>query len=165
MKELNQAELKELIIKCWMTHDGMWFMHTAQNCGFEKANLINKAAVRSMAKLEMHRLQQALDFGPVRTPQDFQDMILGINHVIKADFMDFDYSFPREDTLRIRMNRCFAHDGMARLDALEQYQCGIFERFFGWFDHLGLKYQAVPQVEKCLMYQTGSCVRDIMLEF
>ena len=60
MKELSKAELKELLIKCWMTHDAMWLMQTVQHCGFEKANLINKAAVRSMAQVEIKRIKKAL---------------------------------------------------------------------------------------------------------
>ena len=163
MKELSKAELKELLIKCWMTHDAMWLMQTVQHCGFEKANLINKAAVRSMAQVEIKRIKKAFGIDRIETPEAFRDLLQYINQVVKADFMDFDYSFPQEDTLRVHMNQCFAHDGMAKFGVLDQYQCGIFERFFGWFDGLGLKYQAIPEVENCLMQQTGACVRDIKI--
>ena len=165
MKELDKAELKELLIKGWMTHDAMWLMHTVQHCGFEKANLINKAAVRSMAQVEIKRIKKAFGIDAVENSQDLRELLESVNLVLKAGFMDFDYSFPAQDTLRVHMNQCFAHDGMARFGALDQYECGIFERFFGWFDGLGLKYQAVPEVDTCLMHTTGSCVRDLKILF
>ena len=48
MMKLPPDELKELLIKGWMTHDGMWFYHCLQECGIEKTNRINKAAIRAM---------------------------------------------------------------------------------------------------------------------
>ncbi len=165
MKELSKVELKELLIKCWMTHDAMWLMHTVQQCGFEKANIINKAAVRSMAQIEIKRIKKAFGVDKIETPQDFRDMLQNIDQVVKADFMDFDYSFPQEDTLRVHMNQCFAHDGVAKFGMLDHYHCGIFERFFGWFDGLGLKYQATPEVDICQMHQNGSCALDIKVTF
>ena len=165
MKELSKDELKELLIKCWMTHDAMWLMHTVQHCGFEKANLINKAAVRSMAQVEIKRIKKAFGLDKVESAQDLRELLAAVNKSIVADFMDFDYSFPSEDTLRVQMNQCFAHDGIAKFGALDHYECGIFERFFGWFDGLGLKYQAIPEVDTCLMHTTGSCVRDIKIAF
>jgi hypothetical protein len=165
MKELSKTELKELLIKCWMTHDAMWLMHTVQQCGFEKANTINKAAVRSMAQIEIKRIKKAFGVEKIETPQDFRDMLQNINQVVKADFMDFDYSFPQEDTLRVQMNKCFAHDGVSKFGMLDHYHCGIFERFYGWFDGLGLDYKATPEVDLCIMHQTGSCARDIKVTF
>ena len=46
---LETKELKELLIKCWMTHDAMWFYHCLQECGIEKTNRINRAAVKAVA--------------------------------------------------------------------------------------------------------------------
>jgi len=37
---LEKDELKELLIKCWMSHDGMWFYHCLQKFGIEQANEI-----------------------------------------------------------------------------------------------------------------------------
>ena len=165
MKELDKAELKELLSKGWMTHDAMWLMHTVQHCGFDKANLINKAAVRSMAMVEIKRIQRAFGLGKVQTFDQLRELLLAVDQVVKAGFMDFAYSFPRENTLRVHMNQCFAHDGLAKMGALDQYECGIFERFFGWFDGLGLEYRAVPEVTGCLMAETGSCVRDLEIVF
>lgn len=38
MKSLETEELKQLLLKCWMTHDAMWFRHCVEVCGIEKTN-------------------------------------------------------------------------------------------------------------------------------
>ena len=58
MKTLKKNELKEILIKNWMTHDAMWFYHCLQECGIERTNKINKAAVRAMAMIEISLFQK-----------------------------------------------------------------------------------------------------------
>lgn len=33
MLKVNTAQLKEILNKNWMTHDGMWFYHCLRECG------------------------------------------------------------------------------------------------------------------------------------
>ncbi len=37
-ENLEINEIKEIIIKCWITHDAMWFYHTIMESGVETAN-------------------------------------------------------------------------------------------------------------------------------
>ena len=67
MRSLKKKELKEILIKNWMTHDAMWFYHCLQECGIERANKINKAAVRSMGMIEIRRIQEAIGIDKVET--------------------------------------------------------------------------------------------------
>ena len=55
---LEKKELKDLLVKCWMTHDAMWFYHCLQECGIEKTNRINRAAVKAVAAVEIRRLRK-----------------------------------------------------------------------------------------------------------
>jgi hypothetical protein len=41
----------------------MWFYHTYQELGIEKANKLNKAAIRSLAPIEIKRVKMALGIG------------------------------------------------------------------------------------------------------
>ncbi|MBC2716995.1 MAG: hypothetical protein HF978_16955 [Desulfobacteraceae bacterium] len=59
--QISKHDLKELIGKCWMTHDGMWFAHTLFELGIESANRINKAAIRALAPIEIKRFMSALN--------------------------------------------------------------------------------------------------------
>lgn len=165
VKLLSQKELKELLIKNWMTHDAMWFYHCLQECGIEKTNKINKAAVRALGVIEIKRIQKATGIDKVETFEDFKLLIDAVFSIVKGDFMDFTYSFPSENTLRGELKDCFAYNGMKRMGVLDQYQCGIMERIYGWFDGLGIRYSVSPQVEGCMMHTDGHCSRDFRFDF
>ena len=161
MRTLTKNELKEILIKNWMTHDAMWFYHCLQECGIERTNKINKAAVRAMGMTEIKRIQKALGVDKVETFEDFKLLNDAIWGIVKGKFMRFSYSYPAKNVFRGDFESCFAYEGIKQLGAIEQYQCGIFERIYGWFDGLGMKCSASPQVEGCMMHTDGKCFREI----
>jgi hypothetical protein len=118
--ELGKEELIDLLNRCWMTHDGVWFYHCWQEFGIEKANHLNKAAIKSLSPIEIERIKKAL----------------GI------DNMNASMSFPRKNVLHwaFEPNKCFAFKGIRRIGAIDQYECGVIYRVACWFDSLGLQY-------------------------
>jgi hypothetical protein len=165
MKTPDKDEMKEILIKNWMTHDAMWFYNCLQECGIEKTNKINKAAIRSMAGIEIGRIQKAVGMDKVETFEDLKSLVDAAFNVLKGDFMDFTYSFPAENILRGEWKNCFAYNGVKQLGVLDRYQCGIMERIYGWFDAVGLKYNVSPQVEGCMMHTDGKCFREFTFTF
>jgi hypothetical protein len=165
LKTLRKNELKEILIKNWMTHDAMWFYNCLQEFGIEKTNKINKAAIRMMAAIEIRRIQKAIGMNKLETYEDLKKLIDATFNVLKGDFMDFTYCFPSENVLHGEWRNCFAYNGVKQLGVLDQYQCGILERIYGWFDALGIKYSVLPQVDGCMMHTDGRCFRDITFNF
>jgi hypothetical protein len=165
MKSLKKSELKEILIKNWMTHDAMWFYHCLQECGIEQTNKINKAAVRAMGIIEIQRIQKAVGIDKVETFEELKPLIDATFNILKGDFMDFTYGFPSENILHGDWENCFAYKGVKRLGVIDQYQCGILERIYGWFDGLGIKYSASPRVDGCMMHTDGKCFRNISFTF
>jgi hypothetical protein len=165
MKTLENNELKEILIKNWMTHDAMWFYHCLQECGIEKTNKINKAAVRAMGMIEIKRIQEALGINEVETFEDFRLLSDATWSIVKGEFMRFSYSYPTNNILRGDFENCFAYEGIKQLGAIEQYQCGIFERIYGWYDGMGIKYSVSPRVEGCMMHTDGICFREFTFGF
>lgn len=160
MRSLSTQELQELLTKCWMTHDGMWFYHCIQECGIQKANAINKAAIRSLAAVEIARIKKAFGLESFQCLQDIEAVILAGKQSVIGDFMRFDFRFEPENRLHVEAEKCFAYEGMKRIGAIDQYECGIFERIQAWFDCLGVRYRVDPEVEGCMMHQEGRCHRD-----
>jgi hypothetical protein len=101
----------------------------------------------------------------VATLEDFRSLFEAAWDVVKADFMKSGFSVPVRNILRGDFERCFAYEGIKRIGAIEGYQCGIFERIYGWFDGMGLKYSVFPQVEGCMMHTDGRCFREITFTF
>ncbi len=52
-KNIQQKETVDLLNKCWMTHDGMWFFHCLQEFGIEVTNKLNKSAIKSLSSIEI----------------------------------------------------------------------------------------------------------------
>jgi hypothetical protein len=165
MKTLEESELKEILIRNWMTHDAMWFYHCLQECGIEKTNKMNKAAVRAMGMIEIKRIQKALGMDKVETFEDFKLLSDATWSIVKGEFMKFSYSYPARNTLRGDFENCFAYEGIRQLGAIEQYQCGILERIYGWFDGMGIRYSVSPHVEGCMMHTDGNCFREFTFNF
>ena len=44
--KLDKQELRELLVKCWMTHDGSCFYNSVKELGIVVANKLNKGAIR-----------------------------------------------------------------------------------------------------------------------
>ena len=167
MKTLTNHELRELLNKNWMTHDGMWFRHCLEAVGIEQTNRINRAAIRSLAPLEARRMLEALG---LERPEDFSGLkavTVGFFGLVGADFMRIRYDFPREGVIRFTwgQGQCFAYEGMKRLGVADRYECGIFERVGGWFASLGLAFTLYPETQGCLMHEQGRCVRELRFSF
>ncbi|MBU2549761.1 MAG: hypothetical protein KKB20_15210 [Proteobacteria bacterium] len=165
LDRLSKHDIKELVVRNWMTHDGMWFMHCLQEVGIEKTNRINKAAGRSLAGIEFKRVMKAFNLGPVTDMETFKEALEAGWSVLGGDFMDFGFRFEGDNGFHAEARRCFAIEGMKRLGVADQYECGVFSRMEGWFETMGIRYSVSPKVTGCMMVTKGRCYRDYRFEF
>ncbi len=167
--KISNRDLRELLTKGWMTHDAMWLYHCLQECGIEKTNAINTAAVESMALIEIRRLKRALGVtdDKVENFDDLVSLVQGAFDLISADFMKFRLSAPSKNVLHWEWekNKCFAYEGVKKLGIVDQYQCGIMVRIEGWFKGLGVEYSIRPEIKGCLMHTTGTCSGQYIFNF
>jgi len=169
--QLNKKELKELLVKCWMTHDGMWFLNAFLTFGIKAANKLNKNAIRSLAQIESVRIRKAL--GRNNEKVDSFDKLKSFMNdgfsILKGDFMNFDYTFPEENLeeniMHWEMHKCWAYEGMKKLGVADQYECGVIYRVKCWLDSLKVEYTMKPRFKGCLMASEGKCTGDIKFNF
>jgi hypothetical protein len=164
-KDLENNEIKELLIKSWMTHDGMWFFHSLNEIGIEKTNKINKAASRSLGITEIKRFKKAFEVDRIENIDDLKLLFTKVSEIVKADFMEFSYDFSNGDELRFKMQKCFAYEGVKRIGAIDGYNCGIYDRIDGWLEGIGLEFDVSPKIEGCLIHQGEKCVRIYKIKF
>ncbi|GAG86906.1 unnamed protein product [marine sediment metagenome] len=162
---LKKNELKEILIKSWMTHDGAWFNHCLQECGIEKTNKINKAASRTLGMIEIKRLKKIFNINDIKTFNELKLLIEKVFEIVKADFMKFSHDVDTFNEFHCEMHQCFAYDGIKRIGVIDRYKCGIFDRIEGWFESLGIKYDVSPQIEGCMMHEKGTCFRNYRFYF
>lgn len=162
---LDKNELKELLNKCWMTHDAMWFYHCLEECGIEQTNKINKAAIRGMGAIEIKRYQKALGISRFDNFSEFIRFFEKVMEIVSGKFMKYHFIFPEKNLIHAEWQSCFAYEGMKRLGVADRYECGIMFRIETWFDTLGIQYEVEPQVTGCMMQTVGQCFRDYKFFF
>ncbi|MHA1478636.1 MAG: DUF6125 family protein [Promethearchaeota archaeon] len=165
--QLNKYQLKELLVKCWMTHDGSWFYTCVNEFGIETANKLNKAAIKSLSLIEVQRVQKALgvEIAKVKTFEQLKTFISNGFSILKGDFMNFNYTFPRHNVLHWEMGKCFAYEGMKRIGIKEKYECGLIYRLGCWLSVLGVEFKLVPEINECLLHSQEKCVGDMIFNF
>lgn len=167
LERIGKEQLRDLLSKCWITHDAMWFFHSFREVGIEKTNKINRAAVRDMAAFEVQRLRKALGYAD-KKPENFTDLkslFVEMFDIVKADFMKGSIEFPGENVLRLTWQQCFVYEGISRMGIIDQYQCGIYDRIDSWFNGLGLKYEVSPGTDGCMMHSEGKCYKEYKFIF
>jgi hypothetical protein len=162
---IEKDELKELLNKGWMTHDAMWFYNCLQECGIEKTNKINLAAIRGMAVIEIKRYQKALGITRFDSYDDLVHFFKLVMAIVSGKFMKYSFSFPEKNLIHAEWQSCFAYEGMKGLGVADRYECGIMLRIEIWFDTLGIKYEVEPKVTGCMMHTEGRCFRDYKFFF
>lgn len=164
---LNKEELKNLLVKNWMTHDGAWFLNSYLLFGIKEANKLNKKAIRTLAPFEMKRIKKLSRYkdSEISTYKELKGFINDAFSILKGDFMDFTYSFPGENRIHWEMNRCFAYEGMKKLGVEKEYKCGVLYRISCWLKELGIKHTFEPSFKHCLLHTEGQCSGDIVISF
>jgi hypothetical protein len=165
---ISQKETVDLLNKCWMTHDGMWFFHCLQTVGIEATNKLNKAAIQSLSSIEIQRLKKALgNEKTIDNECDFEIFFNAASKLMIPDFMNVTFSFSKHSKLMWEFvpGKCFAYAGIKRIGVIDTYECGVLFRIKCWLEALGIKHRFNPEVKLCLMHQTGNCSGEIQLFF
>jgi hypothetical protein len=168
---VGKEEIRDLLGKGWLTHDGMWFYSVCKEYGIEKANKLNKDAIKSMVPFEVHRLRQIMGIqeGHFKSVENVKDFLLGGMELIlpASVFSKLQFSVPSGNVIHWEWekNECFAYKGMQRMGVIDSYECGVMYRIECWFESLGLKFVSNPRPGKCRMHEKGYCAGDYKFQF
>ena len=169
LNKIEKTELRDILGKGWLTHDGMWFYHAYQEMGIEKANKLNKAAIRSLAPIEINRVRRVLGVDDVKigTFEALTDFMLeALEMILPASvFEGFRFQAPSKDLLlwEWESGQCFAYKGMKQIGIIDGYRCGVIYRIECWFEALGIEYHIDPKIDKCIMHAAGTCTGEIQV--
>jgi hypothetical protein len=167
LNKIGTGEIRDLLGKGWLTHDFMWFYHTCQELGVGKANKLNKAAIKSLAPIEIKRVKKALGIveEKIGTFEELMDFMLGAFEMIlpQSVFERFQFRASSKNLLHWEWEKgeCFAYKGMKQIGIIDEYRCGVIYRIECWLEALGIKYSIDPKIDKCMMHEKGACLGDI----
>lgn len=148
-----------------MTHDAMWFKLSVENSGIEKTNLINRAAAKSLGKIEVIRLLKLLEINQIENVDQLHDLILKGLEIVGEDYIKFTIKKVKENNLELQVSKCFAYEGVKKLGYIDHYECGIYDRLEGWFEGLRINYTNSSDFLGCLMHRDGTCTRNYFFKF
>ena len=169
LNKIGKKEIRDLLGKGWLTHDGMWFYHTYQGLGIEQANKLNKEAIRSLAPIEIKRVKKVLGLveEKIDTFEELKEFMLEALEVILPDsvFEKFQLRASSKNLLHWEWEKgeCFAYKGMKQMGVIDEYRCGVMYRIECWLEALGVKYSIDPKINKCIMHEKGACLGDIRI--
>lgn len=167
LNRISKKEIRDLLGKGWLTHDGMWFYHAFQALGIETANKLNKAAIKSLAPIEIKRVKRLLGIS-AENIVSFNDLEAFMHNALEITlpesvFEKLQFSSSRQNTLHWEWDKgeCFAYKGMQAIGTIDEYRCGVMYRIECWLEALGIDFSMHPRPDKCIMHATGRCAGDI----
>ena len=165
LRSLSAEQREEFIRRCWMAHDARWFGVTVKEFGWDVTNRLNRAAAREIGRAEIQHVMKVCGLSTVHSVEELIELINDVvDLIIPRSFqMTVDRVGPAE--ISCRVHKCFAHDNLNKMGALERYECGPFDRARTWLEVLGLKPEPVQPIGRCLAYTDGKCVRNFRLSF
>lgn len=169
LNRISKNEIRDLLGKGWLTHDGMWFYHAYQALGIKTANELNKAAIKSLAPIEVKRVKLLLEISAEKMVS-FNDLEAFMHDALELTlpesvFGKLHFSSSRQNTLHWEWEKgeCFAYKGMQAIGIIDAYSCGVMYRIECWLEALRIDFSMHPRPGKCLMHATGRCAGDISL--
>ena len=169
LEEIKKTEIRDVLGKGWLTHDGMWFYHICREFGIEKANEVNKAAIRSLAPIEIDRMKRLVGINreKFKTFDELSQFLRAALELTLPDsvFKNFHIIPSAENVIRWEWDnlQCFAYKGMKQMGVIDQYSCGVMYRIECWLEALGVSYSMQPVIEGCLMHERGVCEGEIQV--
>ena len=155
---LSDEQEKELLRKCWYTHDARWFTSVAQEFGLEAANKVNRRACRALGEAEMRRFVKALGIAQPRTVQELVPVIRAAFRLFTPPpLMDLQVRAVDERSWEGWMKRCFIHDNVVKAGIGASYVCAAIDRIYGWHDALGLPLADEPPAFRCPKLEGREC--------
>ena len=162
---IDPEKLYSYLIKNWMTHDALWYAEVAVKWGMAEASPMNLKVCRKLGQIEFKRLMKVLEASVPDDMQAYRKLFEIGQQVFVPEFMSLDIEYPAENLQRFCVRECFAHRGMEKTGLLKDYECGIFERIFGWLDGMNLKYSVTPDLSRCLKFKGQACEVTIEIQF
>lgn len=169
LDEIEKTEIRDLLGKGWLSHDGMWFHHTCNELGIEKANELNKAAIKSLAPIETDRVKRILGFtrGNFESFDELVQFMLAALELTLPDSVLRKFSLTSSSQGNLCWEwenfQCFAYKGMKQMGVIDGYSCGVMYRIECWLEALGVRYSMQPVIEGCLMHEKGFCKGEIQV--
>lgn len=158
--ELSPTEREKLLRDLWVAHDGRWFLGVAAEFGFDVANRLNQAVLRSMGKKEAREFKNRSG-AEIASAKDFKEFLELAGPLYWPEAHVYEICDPRGNMMTGRVIHCYVWEEVNKAGGLSLYQCAAPLRFRAWLEGLDIPGEviATKECDTC----NGSC--DISFQF
>ena len=138
-KRLTPEVRANIMRENWHSHDARWFLKVGAECGFELANRLNIATIRSMGRTEMKRLWEALGCPAIESAEDFAKLaVLTGETYFSSEMLEEETRAVGVDTFEATITKCFVFEEVKKAGVTGLYECACAHRHEGWLEGCGL---------------------------
>jgi hypothetical protein len=158
--ELSPTEREKLLRDLWVAHDGRWFLTVAAEFGFDVANKLNQAVLRSMGKKEARELMTRTGT-QIEHANDVKKFMEMAGPIYWPEAHVYDIGDPHDNMMTGHVIHCYVWDNVSKASGTSLYKCAAPLRFRAWLEGLGVPGEviATKECDTC----NGSC--DISFRF
>lgn len=152
---LTPEQREKLLRDIWVSHDGRWVLKTVQEIGFEKANKLNHAVIKSLGKTEIKRLIAAANFGEIKNAEDFKELLDIACNLYMPDEHKYEIKTVDENSVLGHVLECYVFKNVSKAGVTNNFRCAAKPRFTAWLEASGLQGEIVAEkdVDTC----NGTC--------
>jgi hypothetical protein len=142
---LVSEQRERLLRDIWISHDGQWVLKTVQEFGFDVANKLNHAVIRSLGKVEIKRLMAVTKLGEIKNSEDFKRLL----DIACGLYMpeEHQYEIKRLDDSSVlgHVLECYVFKNVSKAGVTNYYRCSAKPRFIGWLEGSGLQGEVLAE--------------------
>lgn len=140
---LTPEQRERLLRDSWISHDGQWVLKTAQEFGFDAASKLNKAAARSLGKIEMKRLMAAMKWGEIKNAEDFKRLLAIACNLYMPEEHKYDIEQLDDNSVLGRVLECYVYKNVSKAGTADYFRCAAKYRFTSWLEGCGLQGEVI----------------------
>ncbi len=152
---LTPGQREKLLRDIWIAHDGRWFLNIVQELGFDMANKLNHAVIKSLGKTEIKRLIGETRSGEIKDVENFKALLDIACGLYMPEEHKYEIKILDETSVLGHVLQCYVFKNVSKAGATDYFRCAAKSRFAGWLEACGLK--GVVSAEKDADSCNGTC--------
>ncbi len=165
LKKRLTPEVRENILRDnWHSHDARWFLKVSQEFGFDVGNRLNQITLRSMAKTDMRRVLEAINWPEIQSPDDVVTVFqIAQELYFPPPLFQVAPKAIGADSIKVNITRCGTFEEVRKAGIVGVYQCPCAIRFESWSEACRLRGRA--NILRSMMRGDPVCEVSLSLQF
>jgi len=153
--KLTPEQREKLLRDIWISHDGGWFLNIVQELGFDMANKLNHAVIKSLGKTEIKRLIGETRSGEIKDVENFKALLDIACGLYMPEEHKYEIKILDETSILGHVLQCYVFKNISKTGGTGYYRCAAKTRFIAWLEACSVKGEVIA--EKDSDHCNGTC--------